>query len=453
MCALDRYNQLIEQLQPVSVTGQVHAVRGLTVSVSDFPAPVGAGCRILSANKSVEARVIGFHGDQTLVMPLGTTTGICRDDRVECITVSPGIAVGTGMLGRVIDGFGRPIDDKGDIPVEACVPLWPEPISALKRQRISEPLKTGVRAIDSMMTVGQGQRMGVLSGAGVGKSVLLGMLSRYCNADVTVIALIGERGREVRDFVEREVGSEGLQRCVVVVSTGDEPPLLRVQAGAAATSVAEYFRDQGKNVLLLMDSLTRLAMAQRQIGLVVGEPPATRGYTPSVFSLLPRLLERTGRTTKGSITGFYTVLVEGDDAVDPISDAVRSVTDGHIQLSRQLANRGHYPPIDCLASVSRVMSDVIDQEHLQAARQVQRWLALYSEVEDVVTIGAYRHGSSPEYDQAIRAVSEIHRFLQQDRDEVSREEGLASEMVSLLQRLTSKSKRVSRLDRPVALVG
>jgi flagellum-specific ATP synthase len=414
MSTFDRHREVLCQIQPVSVVGQVMAVRGLTVSVGDFPAPVGAGCRILRAGGELEARVIGFWDDQTLVMPLGSTVGICRGNRVECTASEPTVAVGPGLLGRVVNALGKPIDGGGDFVAEARAPLWPEPIAPMLRRRISEPLATGVRAIDAVLTVGRGQRMGVFSGSGVGKSVLLGMISRYTAADVSVIALIGERGREVRDFVEKDLGPEGLQRAVVVASTSDEPPLVRVQAGAMATAVAEFFRDQGKDVLLLMDSLTRLATAQRQIGLVAGEPPATKGYTPSVFSILPQLLERSGRTRTGSITGFYSVLIEGDDLSDPISEAVRSVTDGHILLSRELAHRGQYPPVDLLRSVSRVMDDLIGSSHRAAAREIRRLVALYRDVEDMVNIGAYQAGSSEEYDHAVRAMPQIRKFMAQE---------------------------------------
>jgi flagellum-specific ATP synthase len=294
-------------------------------------------------------------------------------------------------------------------------PLWPDPIEAMQRRRITQPMGTGIRAIDGMLTVGRGQRMGIFSGSGVGKSVLLGMLSRHSSADVSVIALIGERGREVRDFIEKDLGPAGLSRSVVIVSTSDEPPLIRVQAGAVATVVAEYFRDRGCDVVLLVDSLTRLATAQRQIGLVAGEPPATKGYTPSVFNLLPQLLERAGRAKEGSITAFYSVLVEGEDSAEPISEAVRAITDGHIWLSKTLAQRGHYPAINCLQSISRVMTDLIEADHLAAVREIRRLMALYAEVEDMVAIGAYQ-GHGGEHDLAIQAMPHIQAFLDQPID-------------------------------------
>ncbi|MCP4375003.1 MAG: FliI/YscN family ATPase [bacterium] len=414
MSPFDRYRKVLSQVQPVSVTGQVVSVRGLTVAVGDFPAPVGAGCRIIRPDSGLDARVIGFSGELTLVMPLGSTVGICRGDAVECTDGQPSVPVGNEMLGRVVDGMARPIDTLGDLVTGTHMPLWPEPIPPMMRRRISEPLVTGVRAIDSMLTVGRGQRMGIFSPSGAGKSALMGMISRYCDADVVVIALIGERGREVRDFVEKELGCDGLKRSVVVASTSDQPPLVRVQAGAVATCIAEYFRDQGKNVVLVMDSLTRLATAQRQIGLVAGEPPTAGGYTPSVFGLLPELLERAGRTDTGSITGFYSVLTEGPDTAGPISDAVRSVADGHIVLSVEMANRGEFPAIDFLESISRVMGEVICSEHGEAVGKIRRLSALYREIEDMVNIGAYRKGNSRQFDSAIKAMPLLREFAAQN---------------------------------------
>ena len=406
-------------MQPVGISGRVSAVRGLTVSVSDFPVPIGAGCLIARGRRSVEARVVGFSEGQTVVMPMGPMAGICRGDAVRCTSSSPAVAVGPALLGRVIDGRGRPIDGRGPVAAEGAAPIWAEPMDPMRRRRITEPLPTGVRAIDAMLTVAQGQRMGVFSASGVGKSVLLGMISRHTQADVSVIALIGERGREVRDFIENDLGPAGLERAVVVVSTGDEPPPVRVQAAATATAVAEYFRDTGRDVLLLMDSVTRLATAQRQIGLAAGEPPATKGYPPSVFNLLPELLERCGRTESGSITGFYAVLVEAEDPDETICEAVRSVTDGHIWLSRALANRGSYPAVDCLQSISRVMKDVTGAEHRLAVREIRKQIAVYAGIEDMVNIGAYRGGSNVECDCAIRAMPMIRRFLGQRVDEAA----------------------------------
>jgi len=416
MSPFAEHRQMLRRIQPVGLAGRVRAIRGLTVGVADFPAPVGAACRIAPGRGGVEGRVIGFAGAETLVMPLGCVEGVCRGDRVECGVGGQTVGVSPEMLGRLVDGLGRPIDGQGPVGIDRRMPIWPGPLGAMERRRITEPLPTGVRAMDAMLTSGRGQRMGIFSGSGVGKSVLLGMIGRYTAADVTVIALIGERGREVRDFLERDLGPEGLKRAVVVVSTGDEPPLLRVQGGAVAVAVAEYFRDQGKDVLLLMDSLTRLAMAQRQIGLAAGEPSASRGYTPSVFALLPQLLERCGRTRAGSITGFFTVLMEGDDAADPLGDAVRAATDGHVWLSRGLAQRGHFPAVDVLQSVSRVMADVAGEDHRQAAREVQALIAVHREIEDMVAVGAYRKGSSAEHDLAVNMMPILRAFLAQPTD-------------------------------------
>lgn len=413
MNAFETYRRILQTIQPVGVTGRVRGVRGLTATVSDFPVPIGAACRIMRSGRGVDGRVIGFTGEQTLVMPLGAIAGICRGDRVVLRSSEQAVGVGQAMLGRVLNGRGEPVDGRGGYAMEARVPIWPPPISPLQRRRITEPLATGIRAIDAMLTVGRGQRMGIFSGSGVGKSVMLGMIGRYTSADVAVIALIGERGREVRDFIERDLGPEGLRRSVVVASTSDEPPLMRVQAAAVATAVAEYFRDRGCDVLLLMDSLTRLASAQRTVGLAAGEPPTTKGFTPSVFNLIPELLERSGRTPGGSITGFYAVLAEGDDMSEPVSDAVRSVTDGHIHLSRTLFNQGHYPAVDVLGSISRVMVDVASDEHRRAAREVQRLIASYVEIQDLLNVGAYKAGANPDADLAVRAMPMIRRFLDQ----------------------------------------
>jgi flagellum-specific ATP synthase len=443
--------QILRQAQSVGVQGRVAAVRGLTVNVADFPAPVGAACRIVRSQQSLEARVVGFAGEYAVVMPTGSTTGISRGDRVRLLSAQPALPVGPGMLGRVLDGRGQPIDGMGAIRPAARRPIWPEPISPMQRRRITQPLATGVRAIDAMLTVGQGQRMGILSGSGVGKSVLLGMIARFTSAPVVVVSLIGERGREVRDFIERDLGPQGLAKSVVIVSTGDEPPLRRVQAGAVATAVAEHFRDQGQDVVLLMDSLTRLAMAQRQIGLAAGEPPSTRGYTPSVFSLLPQLLERAGRTASGSITAFYAVLLEADDLAEPLSDAVRAVTDGYIYLSRDLAVRGHYPAIDCLQSISRLMSDLADAAHQQAAREVLSSLAGYREIYEMVSVGAYQTGGSPEYDRAIRAYPLIREFLAQTVDQPDSLAAARGKLIELAGRIRSLAMPAAGRGRPLAV--
>lgn len=440
MTPFEAYRQAIHRARPVGLTGRVSGVRGLTASVADFAAPVGALCRIHRPGADVEARVIGFADDRTLVMPLGGMAGIRRGDRVVCASTEQTVGFSETMLGRVLDGRGRAIDDGPDIRADRTVPLWPAPIPALRRRRIDEPMATGVRAIDGLLSVGRGQRMAIFSGSGVGKSVLLGMIARAAEADAAVIALIGERGREVRDFIERDLGDAGLRKSVVVVATSDEPPLVRVQAAAVASAIAEALRDRGGDVVLLMDSLTRLATAQRQIGLVAGEPPAARGYTPSVFNLLPELLERAGRTAEGSVTGFYTTLVEADDAGDPVCDAVRAASDGHVRLSRELANRGHYPAVDVLRSVSRVMRDVADDAHRRTAAEVRRLMALHADIEEMVNLGAYQPGSSPDHDQAIAAWPAIREFLAQDVDEPCPRE-------RTLERLAELGRRLERLAR------
>lgn len=443
MGPFESHHEILRHVEPLGISGRVSGVRGLTVSVSDFPAPIGAGCRIVRGGSGVDARVIGLTERETLVMPLGAMTGISRGDRVVLASAQQAVPTGAGMLGRVLDGALRPIDGRGDFRIDRQMPIWPEPIAPMRRRRIGDQLATGIRAVDAMLTVGRGQRMGIFSGSGVGKSVLLGMIGRYTSADVIVIALIGERGREVRDFIERDLGADGLKRSVVVVSTGDEPPLMRVQAAAAAAAVAEYFRDRGSDVLLLMDSLTRLATAQRQIGLVAGEPPATKGYTPSVFNLIPQLLERSGRTSEGSITGFYAVLVEGDDLSEPVSDAVRSVTDGHVLLSRELADRGHYPAVDVLGSISRVMIDVTDREHRAAAKTVQKLIALYADVEELVSIGAYQGGVNSDYDLAIKVMPWIRQFLTQEIDEHSTTRQTGEYLQQLYRRILFEKEQTS----------
>lgn len=415
MTIFDRQLNILQSLNPMEVSGTIVGVSGLIITANDFPVPVGSQCQILRrSGQPLEAEVVGFQGHQAVIMPYGELVGVATGDPVRCITSRQHIPVGRQLMGRVIDGFGNPIDDGPPIAAEDYYPLLNSAPSATRRRRVTEPLGTGIRAIDSLTTAGQGQRMGIFAGPGVGKSVLLGMIARYSAADVIVIALIGERGREVRDFLERDLTDQGRKRAVVVVSTSDQAPVLRVRATLTATTVAEYYRDQGKTVLLLVDSITRLAMAQRQIGLAAGEPPATKGYTPSVFALLPKLLERAGQSEKGSMTGFYTVLVEGDDMTEPISDTVKGILDGHITLSRNLANKGHYPAISILESVSRVMPDVTDSPHMTAARKVRRLISIYNDVEDLVNIGAYVPGSNPEIDLAVRVHPIIDKFLRQE---------------------------------------
>jgi len=415
MTIFDRQMDILQMLNPMGIRGTVTGVAGLVINAEDFPVPIGTQCQILRRTGSpLEAEVVGFQGSKAVIMPYSELAGVAPGDSITCITTRQHIPVGNQLLGRVIDGFGNPIDSDESILADDYYPLINSAPSATRRRRVTEPLGTGIKTIDTLITAGQGQRMGIFAGPGVGKSVLLGMIARYTSADVIVIALVGERGREVRDFLERDLTDEGRRRAVVVVSTSDQAPVLRVRATMAATTVAEYFRDQGKTVLLLVDSITRLAMAQRQIGLAAGEPPATKGYTPSVFAILPKLLERAGQSERGSITGFYTVLVEGDDMTEPISDAVRGILDGHLSLSRDLANRGHYPAISVLESVSRVMSDVVDSPHAAVARKVRRLISIYRDVEDLVNIGAYVPGSNPEIDLAVRVRPMLDKFLRQE---------------------------------------
>jgi flagellum-specific ATP synthase len=357
--------------------------------------------------------VVGFRDSKVLLMPLGDMAGVSPGSLVVASDAVLRAGVGKDMTGRVLDGLGYPIDGKGPFKPEKYYPVDNEPPHPLNRKRITDPLPLGIKAIDGLLTVGKGQRLGIFAGSGVGKSTLLGMIARNTRADVNVIALIGERGREVREFIEKDLGEEGLSRSVVVVATSDQPALLRLKGAFIATAIAEYFRDLGKDVLLMMDSLTRFAMAQREVGLAAGEPPVSRGYTPSVFGIMPRLLERAGNSEKGSITGLYTVLVDGDDFTEPVTDTARSVLDGHIVLSRSLANRNQYPAIDVLASVSRVMPDIITDQHKEAAAEVKKALAVYRDAEDLINIGAYVSGSNEKIDYAISLIDKINGFIRQ----------------------------------------
>lgn len=413
---------IVEQIQgiaPAKIIGSVIRTEGMTISAQGFAAPIGAIARIDSRDESrpLLAEVIGFRDNLTVLYSYSDLKGIRRGSKIELVKTLPWLGVGDQLLGRVVNAFGQTID-AGPTPVLTTRVRYdsvpPDPCS---RPRIQTPITTGVRAIDGLLTCGQGQRLGIFAGSGVGKSVTLGMMTRYTDADVVVVGLIGERGREVNDFVERELGNEGRKKSVVVVSTSNEPPLMRVRAAYASMAIAEYFRDQGKNVLFLMDSLTRFAMAQREIGLAAGEPPTSRGYTPSVFSLLPRFVERAGRTEEGSITAFFTVLVEGDDQQDPICDAVRGMLDGHIWLSRKLSVRGFYPAIDILNSVSRLANFICSPEQNRLAGEIRRFLGTYEDSEDLIAVGAYRGGTSEEIDKAIRLKPLIDAFLKQQVNE------------------------------------
>ena len=406
----------LPNILPAKVSGRVRRVTGLIVEATPMPIPVGSLCYIFSrlTRQAVEAEVVGFDKTKTLMMPLGEMRGIGPGDRVESSTTEQVVPVGDHLLGRVLDGMGRPMDGKGPIVATATYPIYNDPPDPVMRPRISDVLSTGVRCLDGFITVGKGQRIGIMAGSGVGKSTLLGMLTRNSDAQVAVLALIGERGREVRDFLDRDLGPEGMAKSVVVIATSDQPATVRVKAPFVATAIAEYFRDQGKDVTLLMDTITRMAMAQRDIGGSIGEVAAAKGYTPSTFALMPRLMERAGRTEKGSITGFYTVLVEGDDMNEPVADTARGILDGHIVLSRRLAHRNHYPAVDVLESISRVMSEIVPKEFLQASRRLRQCLATYKEAEELINIGAYTPGSNPEIDKARNVINDINAILQQD---------------------------------------
>ncbi len=421
MTILDEQIDALAGAATLELAGTVVEARGLTIRVADLPAPVGASVRIFdpsASGRALEGEIVGFDREHSIVMPLGSMEGVRRGDRVVAGQHRQVVRVGKRMLGRVIDAMGKPIDSKG--PIFDTVPrsLTPRPVDPMDRPPIDRPLATGVRAIDTLLTVGQGQRLGIFANPGLGKSTLLSTMARHTAADVTVVGMVGERGREVRDFIEHQMGAEGMARSVVCCATSDESALLRIRAAIVATTVAEYFRDQGCNVLLLMDSVTRLCQAQRQVGLSAGEPPTTRGFPPSVFSLLPTVLERCGRTSRGSITGFFAVLVEGDELTDPIADATRGILDGHVQLSQELVNRGHYPAIDVLGSISRVADAVTSPEHQAARREVIKLLSSYRQVEDLLNIGAYPAGSNPDFDIAIACKPAIDQLLQQGRSEV-----------------------------------
>ena len=428
---LDIAEQL-EAVMPTALIGSVASTVGMTVSVAGFPAPVGAVAEIRRETRPpLLAEVIGFRDEMTLLYPRGDPAGVRHGNRVRLVRTTRWLRVGEELLGRVIDAGGKAIDDRPQPALQDRTSLRRRPPDPCRRPRIDQPLSTGVRAIDGLLTCGKGQRMGIFSGSGVGKSILLGMMARYTSADVIVIALIGERGREVNEFIQRDLAAEGLAKSVVVVATSNEPALVRVRAAFTATAIAEYYRDQGKDVLLLMDSLTRFAFAQRELGLAAGEPPTTRGYPPSVFALLPRLVERAGRCPKGSITAFYAVLVEADDPNEPISDAVRGLLDGHTWLARGLASRGHYPAVDVLESLSRLMPEVTDQEHLRAAFTVRELLAAYRDHEDLISIGAYRRGANPTVDLAIEMLEDINGYLRQPVEQPSTMEETREGLVQL----------------------
>jgi len=412
----ETYHQKLAKATTLVKRGRVTQVIGLTIEAQGLNAQIGELCHITpnEGEGKIPTEVMGFRDERTLLMPLGEMRGIGPGSTVRATGSLLTVPVGEALLGRVLNGLGQPIDGKGPIACYTFYPVAGTAPSPLGRIPISQPLETGVRAIDSFITVGKGQRMGIFAGSGVGKSTTMGMIARHARADISVIGLIGERGREVQEFIQRDLGPEGLARSVVIVSTSDQPALVRLKGAWVATAIAEYFRDQGQDVTFLMDSVTRFAMAQREIGLAIGEPPAMKGYTPSVFALLPKLMERTGTSERGTITGFYTVLVEGDDLTEPITDAVRSILDGHIVLSRELATQNHYPAIDVLGSVSRVMPAITDASHRDAAGQLRDLMATHRNASDLINIGAYAPGSNPVIDQAIALMPSILDFLRQD---------------------------------------
>lgn len=418
----------ISNLQTIQIFGRVIQVVGLVIEGRGPRSAVGDLCQIelQDGKKLIPAEVVGFKESKILLMPLYDLQGIKPGDRIIPTGISSQVRVGPKLLGRVLDAKGDPIDQFGALHYEETYPIYSDPPHPLFRRRISEPIDVGIKAINALMTIGKGQRIAIFSGSGVGKSTLLGMIARNTNASVNVIALIGERGREVREFIEKDLGEEGLKKSVVVVATSDQPPLLRVRGAYTATAIAEYFRDQGNDVLLMMDSITRFAMASREIGLAIGEPPTSKGYTPSVFTQLPKLLERIGTTPRrGTITGIYNVLVEADDNNEPIADAIRSIVDGHIVLSRDLANQNHYPAIDILSSISRVMIDIVKNDHLLARSKLISLVSIYKRAEDLIQIGAYKGGSNPQIDEAIRMMPRINEFLRQGiYEKVSFEESI-----------------------------
>lgn len=427
------YLPIVESVASIKCTGKVSQILGLTIEGDGPAVNMGEYCLIKTKDgELLPSEVVGFKSGRVILMPLGEMTGISPGCEIIASGQQLRVEVGEGLLGRVLDGLGNPMDQKGPLLSGQFYPLNANPPNPLTRKRINAPLALGIKAIDGLLTCGRGQRVGIFAGSGVGKSTLLGMIARNTDADINVIGLIGERGREVRDFLERDLGPEGLARSVVVVATSDQPALVRIKGAMVATAVAEYFRDRGYDVMLMMDSVTRFAMAQREVGLAVGEPPTTRGYTPSVFAMLPRLLERSGTADQGSITGLYTVLVEGDDMNEPIADAVRGILDGHIVLSRELAHLNHYPAIDVLASVSRLMVELVSKEHLRTAGELRNNLATYRNNQDLINIGAYSRGSNPQIDSAISMISTINDFLRQGVEEKISYAATVSRLITMM---------------------
>jgi len=432
---IKKYHKRISKLRPTRLVGRVTQVTGLMIQVEGLVVPVGEVCLVKNiSGECVSAEVIGFNKDsQTLLMVLGSMEGIAPGCSVEALGRFPSVKVGNELIGRVINGMGEEIDEKGGLNCPDEYPVYETPPHPLNRKAISEVVPTGVRAIDAFLTLGKGQRIGIFGGSGVGKTITLSMIARNTEADINVLALIGERGREVRHFVKNDLGEEGLKRSVVVAATSDQPALTRIRGAFTAISIAEYFRNQGKDVMFMMDSITRFAMAQREVGMTLGEPPTTKGYTPSVFALIPKLLERSGTSeNEGSITGIYTVLVEGDDMNEPISDAVRAVLDGHIVLSRELASQGHYPAIDILDSISRLMVDIVPEEHLKQANKLRQLISTYRENQTLINIGLYQKGTDPNIDEAINYREKINQYLIQGIYEKTNYEDTISQLKTIL---------------------
>ncbi len=418
---LSRFGNVIKNIEPIQMKGNIVKVVGLVLESEGPKAKIGEVCvlRDYFGREVSKSEIVGFKDNRILSMILGDLTEISPGMEIVATGESLTIGVGDNLLGRVLNGLGEPIDLKGRISTDERRSIYSNPPNPLSRKRIQEPISTGIRAIDGVLTLGKGQRVGIFAGSGVGKSTLLGMIARNTSADINVIALIGERGREVREFLEKDLGEEGLRRSIVIVSTSDAPSLVRVKAALVATTVAEYFRDRGLDVMLMMDSVTRLAMAQREVGLTIGEPPTTKGYTPSVFALLQKTMERAGTSEVGSITGLYTVLVEGDDLNEPVSDSARGILDGHIVLSRKIASNGHYPAIDVLESISRVKKDVTSSDHYSAASKLLEYIATYRSAEDLISVGAYQNGVNPKIDRAVAIYDNINEFLKQQIEESS----------------------------------
>ncbi len=429
----DNYLDIIKKTKTIKEIGKITEIIGLTIESDGPKSSIGDLCYIYNDYNDVPtmAEVVGFKKDKILLMPLGSPDGIRPGAHVVNTGGAMNIGVGNQLIGRVLDGLGRPIDTLGDIRFSEFRSTRADAINPLKRKRISEPLALGIKSVDGFATVGKGQRMGIFAGSGVGKSTTLGMMAKNTSADLNVIALVGERGREVKEFIEEILGAEGMKRSIVIAATSEQPSLVKIKAAFVATTIAEYFRDKGMDVLFMLDSVTRIAMAQREVGLAIGEPPATRGYTPSVFAMMPKLMERAGTTENGTITGLYTVLVEGDDFNEPISDTARSILDGHIVLSRALAHKNHYPAIDVLQSLSRVMGDVTQEEHRRAAGAIRNLLAVHAKNEDLINIGAYVNGSDPVCDKAIALMGQIDGFLKQTVKEKIEYDNIVNSLLEL----------------------